>query len=517
MLKRHLRQTWDQLRGKKPRLDDFLDEVRILGLRGVGDLRIRLSYPVSVLAGPNASGKTTVLLAAACAYKVPGAGPRDFVPSTLFPDFRAKDETIPSDRRDEAGLEFSYVHEGESQRMRWRRSPGGWSRSYFGRKGATQPERDVYLRTLSNLSNPSEVRSFLQMGRDELDRDEITADLLAFAHRILPLRYRRLVRLHRPRKEILFAEREDGDLGYSEFHMSSGERAILRLSKDLSDLRDALVLIDEVEAGLHPFTQQQLMLELQRLALRNDLQILVTTHSPVVLECVPSEARIFLERGAEGVTVQPPYRDLIQNAFYGASLDKLRVLCEDTVAEALIRGVLDGLNPELNLDPSDLEVGRDTGKDEFPQHVRALGKFGHLQDFVFVLDGDAREVESAVRQAAVDTGQPIRLLFLPDDVSPEEWVWRRLRERFPSYADELGLPAERSKERLEQLDQSFAGATDKASQIAKRRLETFADLVERDVSEIARRVGRRESTDGRLAGFRDELREAIEAWRHTVQ
>ena len=34
--------------------------------------------------------------------------------------------------------------------------------------------------------------------------------------------------------------------------MSSGERTILRISKDISQLENALVLIDEVETGLHP-------------------------------------------------------------------------------------------------------------------------------------------------------------------------------------------------------------------------------------------------------------------------
>ena len=50
---------------------------------------------------------------------------------------------------------------------------------------------------------------------------------------------------------------------YSEFHMSSGERSVLRISKDISGLGNALVLIDEVDTGLHPYTQQQAMLELQ--------------------------------------------------------------------------------------------------------------------------------------------------------------------------------------------------------------------------------------------------------------
>jgi hypothetical protein len=82
-----------------------------------------------------------------------------------------------------------------------------------------------------------------------------------------------------------------------------------------------------------------------RLALRNNLQIIVTSHSPVVLESVPPEGRVFLERTANNVVVQPPYRDIFQRAFYGRPQDRLSVLCEDSVAEALILGVLPTSRP----------------------------------------------------------------------------------------------------------------------------------------------------------------------------
>ena len=54
------------------------------------------------------------------------------------------------------------------------------------------------------------------------------------------------------------------------------------------------------------------MLQLQQLALRNDLQIIVTSHSPVVLNSVPVDGRIFLERTEDGrVVLIPPHRDII--------------------------------------------------------------------------------------------------------------------------------------------------------------------------------------------------------------
>ena len=113
----------------------------------------------------------------------------------------------------------------------------------------------------------------------------MTAAQIEFAHYMLPFRYSEVVNLSDGNKNLLFAAQESG-VTYSELHMAAGERAILRLSQEITELKSALVLIDEVEAGLHPGVQQLLMLHLQQLALRNDLQIIVTSHSPVVLDAV---------------------------------------------------------------------------------------------------------------------------------------------------------------------------------------------------------------------------------------
>ena len=90
MIADRLKKLWPQFQGKKQHLPHHLDELRLWGIRGIHDLKVTFDYPVSVIAGGNPSGKSTVLFAAACAYKVPGAGVKDFVPSTLFPDYRPK-------------------------------------------------------------------------------------------------------------------------------------------------------------------------------------------------------------------------------------------------------------------------------------------------------------------------------------------------------------------------------------------------------------------------------------------
>ena len=449
---------------------------------------------MSVIGGGNASGKSTVLFAAACAYRVPGAGVKDFVPSTLFPDYRPK-VGAREDPKQEIVIEFDYSTPDGRRSMRWRRTKG-WNRSFLGRKNATQPERPVYLRTLSNLSNPSEVRGVLSMSRlSSAPRETpLTASQIAFAQQMLPFRYAEVVNLSSTSgtKNLLFAAQERG-AEYSELHMAAGERAILRLSRDIAQLEGALVLIDEVEAGLHPWVQQLLMLQLQQLALRNDLQVVVTTHSPVVLDSVPAHGRIFLERDGTGrVAVRPAYRDVVQNALYGRSGDALNP------AEGILQGVFDVLLPLERIQRESVRVGRDTGANEFPMHATAFRKFGQIQNFVFVLDGDKRDsdLEQTIRARA---GTDVPVLFLPGNEAAESWIWNALRRDPAGSSTELRIDPADLSERMNRLDAVYDTAADRPGVIAKTKLHDLAEPL--GLERTGRRPGRG-PTGGRPQGER---------------
>ncbi len=518
MLERRLEGLWRDLQGKKPHLPNFLSEIRLDGIRGFNNLRVVFDYPVSVIAGGNTTGKSTVLFAAACAYKVPGAGVRDYKPATLFPDYRPKfGERI--DNREVVTIDFNYLTPDGPLPMRWRRGKG-WNRSFFGRKNASQPERQLYLRTLSNLSNPSEVRSVLNMSRLKSQPEEtpLTAAQIEFAHQMLPFRYSEVVDLSDGKKNLLFASQESG-AAYSELHMAAGERAILRLSQEITQLNGALVLIDEVEAGLHPWVQQLLMLHLQQLALRNDLQIIVTSHSPVVLDSVPLNGKIFLDRDdiSGEVVVRPAYRDLIQNALYGRSNEALKLLCEDEIAEGILEGVLDYLLPQERIKWESVQIGRDTGADEFPMHARSLAKFGQLQDTIFILDGDQRrgEIEGKI-QAAAGPAVNISILFLPGNETPESWVWDMLKNiRSDVVIERLGIERSVLTNIMSQLDSTYDLASEPPSEIMKSKFRSLSDEIRRDTSDICRIVARMEADQGDsdIQPLVNDLRGILRQWR----
>ena len=272
-----------------------------------------------------------------------------------------------------------------------------------------------------------------------------------------------------------------------------------------------------MEAGPHPWVQQLLLLQLQQLALRNDLQVIVTTHSPAVLDSVPANGRIFLERDEAGcVTVRPAYRDVIQNALYGRSRDTLNLLCEDVVAEGILQGLLDVLLPDERISPVTVRIGRDTGANEFPQHAAAFRKFGQIENFIFVLDGDKVGTDLQARIVQPTPARSPQVLFLPGDSAPEVWIWNAMRNAPLACAPELGIDEDNLGQGMNRLDAVYAGAADRPGEIAKEKLRALADTVGRSSEDIGRSVARlearREESD--IQPLMDDLRSALREWRH---
>ncbi len=261
------------------------------------------------------------------------------------------------------------------------------------------------------------------------------------------------------------------------------------------------------------------MLHLQQLALRNDLQIIVTSHSPVVLDSVPLNGKIFLDRDDESgeVVVRPAYRDLIQNALYGRSNEKIKLLCEDEIAEGILEGVFDLLSPQEGITRDAVDIGRDTGANEFPMRARSLAKFGQLQDTIFILDGDQRggEIENKIKNAA-GPGVNISILFLPGRESPESWMWDKLKNIRPNVLiDKLGIERSVLTNTMSRLDAIYDSASDTPSEIAKNKFRSLSEELRRDETEVSRIVARSEADnrDSDIQPLVNDLRGILRQWR----
>ena len=483
---------WHKVQGAKPHMPHFLRSISLMGIRGIADLTVNLEYPVTVIGGANLSGKTTVLFAAGCAYSDPSPESKSLQPRVLFRGYHPGYGNH-SDELCSVDLTFTYHTPQGPRIMAWRRSKGKWRRNFAGAKGTSQPERLVYLRRISDLRSVSEVREIRNLDRQKSPpkQSQMPGWEREAAERMLGVEYSKVVFLSSGNHDMLFAHQKSG-AKYSELHMAAGERTILRLLTDVAYLKNALILIDEVEAGLHPQLQRLLMMKLQELALLRNHQIIVTTQSNLVLDTVPQYGRIFLNRESDGnVAVLPPYRDAMLSLLYGTPGTVLTILCEDEEAEQVVRGIATALPPPLLLSEHSIRITRDAGKDQFPVHAEVLRKFGLIGHTAFVVDGDGRG--STLRQKIQFAARAeVPVWFLPGNGSPEEWVWSKLKGYTEPEFRKLGKGKRDLADNYERLENVYIDPDKRPSEVAKTKLRVFAAECGREPAEICRLVAHRE-------------------------
>lgn len=335
-----LTSAWDTSRHAGNGWPLFLSSVQIDGLRGWSGESIDFRYPVVAIAGVNGAGKSTVLKAAAAAYRAPSSSstaityyPDDFFPRTPWEDV--------------SGVSIKYtVQQGtETDVLNVRKPTHRW------RGAPERKERSTFFLDISRIQPANTQIGYGRTAQDVISRgttEPLSASQVAQLNRTLGRNY----------EQASFDRNEDKQVGvlthsgvkYSNFHQGAGEDSVLDMLGLIGDVPDrSLVIIDEVEASLHPQAQRGLMTELLRLAYDKKLQVILSTHSPYILDQLPLLGRIFISVD----------RDMKRQVLYGASTDlslnwmdderheELDVYCEDENSAYLIERVIANGMPDL--------------------------------------------------------------------------------------------------------------------------------------------------------------------------
>ncbi|MEU6696568.1 AAA family ATPase [Pseudonocardia sp. NPDC046786] len=94
----------------------------------------------------------------------------------------------------------------------------------------------------------------------------------------------------RGRVSLLAGTSTDGN-SFSEFHFGAGESSIIRMIASIEAASDnSLVLIEEIENGLHPVATRRMVEYLISAAERKKIQVIFTTHSEDALRSLPDDA-----------------------------------------------------------------------------------------------------------------------------------------------------------------------------------------------------------------------------------
>ncbi|NGN94310.1 ATP-binding protein [Nocardioides sp. KC13] len=264
---------------------NYLLSMDLKKIRGFRDAHVRFDFPVTALVGPNGAGKTTVLGAAGLIYA-------DVQPRRFF----ARGGTYDSSM---SGWKVEYeVYSGGTSVPRtasYTDATADVTRSKWNRKGVARPVKVIGVNRTLPLTERNDVQRFAKGDFIGVTEESFTQEVVSAVERILGKKAADYLQVHADENgkySILALKPSSADTpGYSEFHFGAGEASIIRIVSEIESVEDqALILIEEVENGLHPIATRRLVEYLIAVCRRKGCQVIFTTHSNAALSPLPGEA-----------------------------------------------------------------------------------------------------------------------------------------------------------------------------------------------------------------------------------
>lgn len=269
----------------------YLRKITINKLRGIEDSEIRFDFPVTAIIGPNGSGKSTVLGAA-------GLYCKDLKPSTFFSRAGKYDDSMK-----EWSVEYYHIRPVVSRESIGKSGTmtASYKKAKWSRKGVNRPAIHIGITRTMPASERTSLQKFASgKFKANFERD-LEASVKTAVQRILgkPADFYMQLSMEDSdgksfgQGKAMYASVSNDEKGvsYSEFHFGAGEASIISIVSEIESAgENALILIEEIENGLHPIATRRLIEYLVDVARRKSCQIIFTTHSNDALLPLPDEA-----------------------------------------------------------------------------------------------------------------------------------------------------------------------------------------------------------------------------------
>lgn len=355
----------------------YLYKASIQKIRGFSKEDITFDFPVTALIGPNGSGKSSVLGVAGCAYKA-------IKPSTFFPKSSVGDESMS-----EWKVEYELVDKQVNTRQLIKRSSNFRQAKWVRADVAV---RDVLFFGIERTVPAGEKARYKQLMRSTyVHRPPIEALDSIVAQQVEHILGKSVAdyRVTNYGYDDIFLVGRTGDNNYSEFHFGAGESSIIRMIARIEKAApNSLILIEEIENGLHPVATRRMVEYLIDVAERRSIQTVFTTHSDYALLPLPSEA---IWASINGKLKQGKLSVEALRAVSGRVDKKLAIFLEDEFAKSWVEYIL---REKLGDKYDQVEVhavhGDGTAVSTHRSHMRnPSAKFKSL----CIIDGDSEQVD----------------------------------------------------------------------------------------------------------------------------
>jgi hypothetical protein len=225
-----------------------------------------------------------------------------------------------------------------------------------------------------------------------------------------------------------------GTAVYSGFNMGAGENALFEIFSTIYAAgAGSLLVMDEIELGLHAEAQRKFLEKLKDVCHAMHTQVICTTHSKEIFDCLPNDARFYVEavgnktRVTQGISSDFAFAKL--SAITGLEID---VYVEDDVAKSIL---LASLPASIRSRATFTVIGSATA---LARQLAALYVRGEEKPVLAIFDGDQTAKEKDNFQHARNMAEKTKpdfdnwlkshTLYLPGDTWPEAWLLQKATE-----------------------------------------------------------------------------------------
>lgn len=410
----------------------FLKDLEFKSFRHIPELKIEFKSPISVISGTNRSGKSTILMAIACSHF----------------DFKKRNSKngklerhtwsslMKFTKHDIQNTDWTYfityktgkkVQTSRGQRKKTSKKWNGIGKkeSQFKMRQAIFIDLDrivparFYGDKIFNLSKNATLQEISAVKVNEIEK---------YMSYILEEKFEIKKIAEHLDKDVF---KYNNSNQYSSYNAASGEEVLTRIIIDLVESpKNSLVLIDEIEMGLHPKVQRRLMDVIRNICRVESKQFILTTHSSTILDSVNTNSRIFIEKNPIG-----EYR-AIQNISVSAALSKMDaksfplidLYCEDDEAFKIIQKGIKGAEKDYKLNNfSELiniivSGSADKTYSNFISHKNTFSSKKVKSGFACVLDGDMKNIKDSKGRYTYQADENLHFLF--SNECPEKFLTR---------------------------------------------------------------------------------------------
>lgn len=306
----------------------YLKKINLKKVRFFEDCVVNFDFPVTAIIGPNGGGKTTILGAAGCVYKK--IKPGSFFSKSGKLDDSMSNWSIEYEVHDKHLSKADTVRRTASfKNFKWKREALERDCVYFGVSRTVPATERVELKRFASPSYQYKDENIYPLDKATKEAIEMILGKDASGYNNIKIDQR---------AQVTLLSGSYNDITYSEFHFGAGESSIVRIVANIESLNEnSLILIEEIENGLHPVATIRLVDYLIDMAHRKKSQVIFTTHSNDALYPLPDNA-VWAAIGGKAIQGKLDVHSL--RAITGQIKTELAIFVEDEFAKLWIENII---------------------------------------------------------------------------------------------------------------------------------------------------------------------------------